>query len=292
MDYLHIIAIYVFLVFVLALYFIAKVLTKEEKIGNDTDFITGFINKKEKQILKNDINIKVSTYLILLFIFPLLIGIIVFLLSKNAILTVIFTLSGMLVPDAIITFLKNKQNKEFDEKYEKSLEQLSSCLKAGMSIMQSIKEVSENKFIAENIRKRYAKLYADLTMGITIKDAFREFAESTNSEDAKDVALVIDVSEDVGGHEADAIMIIVKSIHDRLMLKKEVRSMFAATTFLIYLMDCLPLIIISWLCLTSPLYKEFYFNGIHIIYALIIVTSCLTGSIINHRKIKKIIKEI
>ena len=129
-------------------------------------------------------------------------------------------------------------------------------------------------------------------MGMSIKEAFRGFAESTNSEDAKDVALVIDVSEDVGGHEADAIMIIVKSIHDRLMLKKEVRSMFAATNFLIYLMDFLPLIIILWLSLTSPLYKEFYFSGTHIIYALIIVLSCLTGSFLNHRKIRKILKEI
>ena len=139
MDYLHIIVIYVFFIFVLAFYFIAKVLNKEEKIGNDTDFITNFINKKEKQIIKNDINIKISAYLILLFICPLMIGIMAFLLSKNAIITVIFALSGILVPDAIITFLKNKENKEFDEKYEKSLEQLSSCIKAGMSIMQSIK---------------------------------------------------------------------------------------------------------------------------------------------------------
>ncbi len=291
MDYVHIIAIWVLFVAILTIYFIAKIWTKEQRIGHESDYITDFIDKKKNFIRKNDVSLSFTVYILIMMLSPVITGLLIYILTKKAILSVLLAFSSLMIPDAILTFLKNRENKIFEEKYERSLEQLSTALKAGMSIMQAVKEVSENKFIYEPIRKRFANLYADLTMGVSTKDAFLSFAESTASSDAMDVALVIDVQNETGGHEAEAVMLIAQDIRTRLLLRKEIRTMFASTRFMVYTMDILPFGIMLWLIITNKSYTAYYFSGVHIIYMGIMVLLCLIGSLINHRKIYKSLKE-
>ncbi len=293
MNVIHIIILWVIFVFLVATYLIAKLLAKKNRFGyGDENFVQDFVDKKQNIIDKNDINMSITTYMSILILCPLLIGVGAYLLSQNIFMALILGISSILIPDTIIMILKERENKIFEEKYERSLEQLSSSLRAGLSIMQAVKEVSENKFIYEPLRKRYAKLYADLTMGVPINTAFKTFAESTNSADAMDVALVIDVQGEAGGREAEAVMLIAKDIRERLMLRKELRSMFASTTYMVYTMDILPLLIMLWLTLTNKSFKDYYFNGLHIIILAGLIFVCLLGSLINHRKIKKIMKGV
>ncbi len=291
MDYMHIIALWVLFVVLVAVYFVAKVWTRKQRIGYESDFITDFINKKDQTIKKNDVDMTLTTYLLILVISPIITGVLVYIFTKKGFFAIGVALCSVTLPDAILFFMKNKENKLFEEKYERSLEQLSSALKAGMSVMQAVKEVSENKFIYEPIRRRYANLYADLTMGVSLKDAFKLFAESTESSDASDVALVIEIQEETGGHEAEAVMLIAKDIRDRLMLRKEIRAMFASTSFMVYTMDVLPFLIMVWLTATNKSYSQYYFSGIHIFYLVGLVGICLLGSILNHHKIRKLLRE-
>lgn len=289
LDYMHIVALWVLFVLLIAVYIILKIWTKETILGNEKDFITAYIEKKRDKIEKNDVKMSLTVYLTLLVLCPIVIGVGGYLISKNAIFSILFALSSVMIPDGILLFLKQRENKIFEEKYERSLEQLSSALKAGMSIMQAVKEVSENKFIYEPIRNRYKKIYSDMAMGISVKDAFNNFAESVDSDDAKDVALVIEIQNEVGGREAEAIMSIAKDIHDRLMLRKEIRSLFAGTSYMVWVMDILPLLIIVFLTFTNATYRNYYFNGIGVFVLIIIVLCCLMGSFMNHRKIAKVI---
>lgn len=291
LDYMHIVALWVVFVLLIAAYIILRIWTKQTILGNDKDFITVFIEKKSDKILKNDVKMSITAYFVLLIVCPIVIGAGVFFFTQNAVFSILCALSGIMIPDGLLLFLKQRENKVFEEKYERSLEQLSSSLKAGMSIMQAVKEVSENRFIYEPIRRRYEKMYADMTMGVSVTDAFRSFAESVDSEDAKDVALVVEIQDEVGGREAEAIMSIADDIHDRLMLRKEIRSMFAGTSYMVWLMDFLPLLIIIFLCFTNNSYRSYYLNGYGILVLIGIVLACLIGSFINHRKISKIIAE-
>lgn len=292
MKVVYIISIWVITVLLFAIYFIARVWTKQSRIADDSDFITTFIKKKQNLIYKNDVNMTITSYMTIMILSPIILGIISFIISRNFLITIVLMACGLLVPDAVLLFMKNKENKLFEEKYEKSLEQLSSALKAGLSIMQAVKEVSDNKFIYEPIRRRYQKLYADLSMGVTIKDAFTQFAKSTNSDDAVDVALVIEIQEETGGREAEAIMIIAKDIRERLTLRKELRAMFASTRIMIYAMDILPLITLLFMILSNSSYQNYYLEGTHILYLLGFLILCAIGSFINHRKLRKIMKEV
>ena len=291
LDYMHIVALWIIFVMLVAAYIILRIWTKQTILGNDKDFITAFVEKKKVNIEKNDVKMSLTVYFSLLIICPLLIGTGVFIFTQNAVFAIICALSGIMIPDGILLFLKQRENKVFEEKYERSLEQLSSALKAGLTIMQAVKEVSENRFIYEPIRKRYEKLYADMVMGVSVKDAFNNFADSVDSEDARDVALVVEIQNEVGGREAEAIMSIADDIHDRLMLRKEIRSMFAGTSYMVWLMDLLPILVIVFLCFTNNTYRNYYFNGMGIFILIGIILLCLLGSFFNHRKMAKVLAE-
>ena len=64
-------------------------------------------------------------------------------------------------------------------------------------------------------------------MGISTEEAFQRFADRTGSPDAQDVAAAISMQMRVGGSEAKIMESIATNIQDRIMLRKEIQSVFA-----------------------------------------------------------------
>lgn len=293
MTYIHIIVLWVVFVFLISLCFVIKVCSKQGLVSTDIDIFTTLINKKKESLKKSDIDMSIISYFGIMFGAPLVLGISMYIISRNALLSVVVAASSLLTPEAIIMILKQKVDKEYEERYARSLEQLSFSLKSGLSIIQAVQEVANNKFIHESIRERYRRLSMDLQMGISISEGFKRFADSTTSKDAKDVALAIDIQNEVGGHEADIIMSIAKDIHDRIMLRREIKSIFSGTSSMVYIMDVLPLGVILYLCLTDPTYIDYYFKSTaNVVLFGFLIGLCILGSIMNHIKLGKILKGV
>lgn len=289
----HIIAAWIFFVILLAIAVIIAICKKQTLLTEDLDFFSLLILRKKQKIENSNVNMTINTYLAIMIVTPLVLGVISFFCSKNATFSVIVALSSLLLPEGIIFIMQMKANKEFEERYVRSLDQLASSLKSGMSIMQAVQDVASNKFVHESIRKRYQNIYSDLQMGVPVADAFRHFAEFTNNKDARDVAVAIDVQNEIGGHEADVIMSIAQEIHNRIILRKEIKSIFSGTSSMIIIMDFIPTSIILFLCLTDASYLRFYFSSpIYIAIFFVLIGCCAFGSFINHYKLKKIMKGV
>lgn len=291
MESLHIIMCWAGFVFLIAAYLIARVCVSTSRVAEEEDIINHFIRKKELNLRKNELSMKISTYMAVLICSPIIIGVLCYIATQNALFTVILSVAGFFVPEGIVYFMKYKANREFEERYARSLEQLASSLKAGMTILQAVQEVAENKFIHESIREKYRKMSTDLQMGISVTEAFKNFAEGTANQDATDVAVAIDIQNEVGGHEAEVIMSIAKDIHDRIMLRHEIKSLFSGTSSMVYIMDVLPILVIVFLSITNASYLKFYTSSpLNMGLFCVIIVFCVTGSIINHAKLAKIMK--
>ena len=219
MSYIHIIVLFEIFIFLIALYFIMKMHMKNSRISKEKDFIDMYIESIEKMIEKAGVSLSIKTYLIILIVAPLITGIIVYFLSQNAVFSVLIGAFGLFTPRGVVALIAYDNKKKFEERYAKSLRQLSASLEAGSSILNAVTEVSACPFLHDTIRKKYAKLSSDLMMGVSVTDAFKSFAEGTNSQDAEDVALAIDVQNAVGGHEADVIRDISNNIYSRIILR-------------------------------------------------------------------------
>lgn len=291
MSYIHIIVLFEIFVFLIALYFIMKMHMKNSRISIEKDFIDMYIESIEKMIEKAGVSLSIKTYLIILIVAPLITGIIVYFLSQNAVFSVLIGAFGLFTPRGVVALIAYDNKKKFEEWYAKSLRQLSASLEAGSSILNAVTEVSACPFLHDTIRKKYAKLSSDLMMGVSVTDAFKSFAEGTNSQDAEDVALAIDVQNAVGGHEADVIRDISNNIYSRIMLRRETKSILTDTTIMVRVFDILPYIIIIGFTMLNKQFIEIYFsNPVYVLVYIGFLVTPLIGSLLNHRTIKKIKK--
>ena len=291
MSYIHIIVLFEIFIFLIALYFIMKMHMKNSRISKEKDFIDMYIESIEKMIEKAGVSLSIKTYLIILIVAPLITGIIVYFLSQNAVFSVLIGAFGLFTPRGVVALIAYDNKKKFEERYAKSLRQLSASLEAGSSILNAVTEVSACPFLHDTIRKKYAKLSSDLMMGVSVTDAFKSFAEGTNSQDAEDVALAIDVQNAVGGHEADVIRDISNNIYSRIMLRRETKSILTDTTIMVRVFDILPYTIIIGFTMLNKQFIEIYFsNPVYVLVYIGFLVTPLIGSLLNHRTIKKIKK--
>ena len=291
MGVIHIIALYVFFVILVAFYFIAKEIGKESKVSREQDFVTKLISEKKASLEAMNISLSIENYLRIMALAPIVAGILGYILSSSGLIAVIFGGIALLMPEAVANIMKHNRDKQFEERYARSLEQLSSSLRAGLSIAQAVEDVAECKFVHESMRLKYAKLSSDLQMGISVSEAFRRFAEGTGNDDAMDVAIAIDVQNEVGGHEAEVIEEIAANIHDRIMLRREIKSIFSGTNTMVWMMDFICPLTMIWFALTNREYVSTYFSSpLFMLLLLVFLVMMLAGSLINHRTVRKVQK--
>ena len=151
MSYIHIIVLFEIFIFLIALYFIMKIHMKNSRISIEKDFIDMYIESIEKMIEKAGVSLSIKTYLIILIVAPLITGIIVYFLSQNAVFSVLIGAFGLFTPRGVVALIAYDNQKKFEERYAKSLRQLSASLEAGSSILNAVTEVSACPFLHDTI---------------------------------------------------------------------------------------------------------------------------------------------
>ena len=114
-------------------------------------------------------------------------------------------------------------------------------------------------FIHDSIRASFRQIDTDLKVGLSVKESFLRAAHKLNSEDALDVALAISLQNELGGNEARVVETIARNISGRILLRREIKSLFADTNITILMMDFVPMFIIIGLIFGSPQYIAPFF---------------------------------
>lgn len=286
MSSIHIIMLFAAAIILVGVFFIARLHIKKSILGTEKDVIDLFEERKEKEIETLGVSVSMTTYYALLLVIPIALGVIVYVFSQNGIAAIALALIGIIFPDVLIRVMAHNTSKRFEERYAKSLEQLGASLRVGMSISQAVEDVASCKFVHETIRLKYAKISSDLMLGLSVEEAFNNFAKGTGSKDAMDVALAISVQSEVGGKEAEVIQTIANNIHERLMLRKEVSSIFSGTSSMIWMMDIFPIILFAGFTITNEEYAHLYFSEPK--YMLLffgLIAFVALGCFINHRSL-------
>lgn len=199
---------------------------------------------------------------------------------------------GFLVPDVIVLIQSSSQKQKFEERYARSLRQLSAALKSGMSLHQAVEDVCHSPFIHDDIRVEYQRLSADLKLGVSIQDAFTKFAERVQFPDADDVAIAMSMQAQVGGREGEVIEGIAKNIGDRMMLRKEINSMFSGSNGTILALDFFPFAIIGFSLFSGNTFMGTYLSSPTQFLILVVLLAFMgIGSIVTHGMVAKMKKE-
>lgn len=193
-----VIALFCSSIMLFSLFFIAKVHCSESRVNVGDDFITVFLKDRERVIKKSGSRMAISTYLLILGISPLAVGAFVYFFSQNGLFSILMAFMGFLIPDILLMIIRNSTQKKYEERYARALNQMGSSLRAGLSIARAVEDVAQCKFVHPSMQKCFAKLSADLQMGLPVSEAFQRMADDCGNEDAQDVALAIAVQDTVG----------------------------------------------------------------------------------------------
>jgi len=215
---------------------------------------------------------------------PIMIGLVFWMFTANLAMSVILALFGLAAPEVYIRVTAKKQHRLFDERYARALRSMASALRSNQTIQQAVDEVGQNVFIHESIREGFRQISSDLRVGLPVKEAFERFAEQTGSNDAKDVASAIAMQNDVVGNVAQIISSVSQNISDRIMVRKEIKSLFADTSVMILVMDIMPVIILIGLYFGAPQYITPYFESPLMTMLFIgLITVTMVGSFVIRR---------
>lgn len=260
--------------------------------AHSQDFIDDFFARREKRLKRNPWNMDLRTYNLIGTVCAILLSVAGYTISGKLLYGFLLAIAGFLCPELIVRLQSSAQRTAFEERYARGLRQLASGLKSGLSIHQAIEDVCRSPFVHDSIRREFSQLSTDLKLGISINDAFDRFADRVRCQDAADVAIAIHLQNKVGGREAEVIESVAGNISSRLMLRKEVGSMFAGSRATILALDIIPFVIIVFLMLFAPSYIQPYFQSSTMLMALIgLIAFMGVGSLVIHSMVAKMRRE-
>ena len=252
------------------------------------DFIDKVFQKLEDRLSRYGGRMTVSTYLGIA-VLGYTVVCLVFMLSGQPLpISCLLSVVGLYTPEMVLKVYSGRQKKLFEDRYARALQQFASSLRSGLTVQQAVEDICVCPYIHESIRSSYRQIDTDLRVGISVKNAFLRAAKKLGSVDAMDVAIAISLQHELGGSQAKVIESIARNISSRILLRREIKSMFADTSITIIMMDAVPLCIIVALILGSPQYlAPFFASPVMTALFIGIVLFTFVGSVVIRKVVKK-----
>lgn len=270
------------LVFLLGVIFIYR-LHRDKGIAGSDDMFDRYIERQTLVLRRSDAPFSIKTYVIMQASIPVAFAIFGYVASGQPVMLFILFLFGLRIPDLIVKVFAERAAKDFNRKFEESLSILATSLKAGLSLTQAVETVRDSSTLNRSMRERYARLSASLAVGIPIRDAFRQFAEETPSQAARDMALAVDLQNEVGGRETEAIETIAQEIRAQISTKRKVDSIFGSTSSMLLMFDIMPEGMMIAYLFVYPDSKAVYFSMPALTVLLVVLLLIpIIGSFVTH----------
>lgn len=283
------IPIYVFLaisIFALDIAVIYHIRDRYVGISKEKDFLEKFIETKKRSMDSNLGGMSFKMYTVLVILCPVAVTLLIWFILKRPILAVVAGLFSVFLPELVLRFTVTKQKENFEERYAVALKTLAAGLESGLSVQQAVNEIANNPFIHDSIKRGFNQISSDIKVGISVPNAFRRFANDNRSEDAQDVASAIAMQSEVGGSEARVIEAIAGNIKDRIMMRREIKTLFTDTTVMVRVMDVLPFIMLGGFYFFAPQFIMPFFESVpRIIGFILLIGYMIGGSLCLHYKI-------
>jgi tight adherence protein B len=182
----------------------------------------------------------------------------VFVLTKNILMTFAVVILVMFFPFLLINFKTGQRIKKFNEQLPDTLQLIEGALKAGYSLNQSLAMViSETK---PPMSEEFKITMSEIRMGLSDKDALENMAKRINSELFNWVILAINIQRDVGGNLAEIMDIIANTIREKERVLRQIKALVAEGKLSAYVLIGLPIIMAIALSIMNKEYINVLFT--------------------------------
>jgi tight adherence protein B len=186
-------------------------------------------------------NISGTRFVTMHMVAVVIVTLIVFVLTKNFIITLAVVVLVIFLPFLLINFKTNQRIKKFNEQLPDTLQLVEGALKAGYSLNQSlVMVINETK---PPISEEFRITINEIRMGISEKEALENMAKRINSELFNWVILAVNIQREVGGNLAEIMDIIANTIREKERVLRQIKALTAEGKLSAYVLIGLPIIL-------------------------------------------------
>jgi len=195
----------------------------------------GFLLKKWNQTQKDKAE-KTSSQFEEMFIFlkrevivtlyivtPLILGILGFFLTKNVLIVLAGMAVGISFPFLLVKFMDKKRRSKFNSQLGDGLMIMSSCLKGGLTLIQSFEVLAEE--MDPPIGQEVSLLVREIKVGVSLEEALTRLEKRMPSEEMTLITSAILVARETGGDLTKVFARLIETIRDRIKLKEMVQTL-------------------------------------------------------------------
>lgn len=225
-------------------------------------FITEYLKKKSRErkyeskkskteilLMNADSSLTIEEFNIIRIILMLTVAIIVYFITSNLFITIIFPILIWIFPIMLLKSAKKRRLKKFQNQLSDGINMLSNSLRAGYSYLQSINAVAKD--MPDPIGKEFKILLKEMSLGVNSEKALDNLHERISSEDLGLMITAIKIQQETGGNLAEILSNISLTIRERIEIQGEIRTLTAQGKISGLILGFLPIALVLILSVVS-----------------------------------------
>jgi tight adherence protein B len=157
---------------------------------------------------------------------------------------------GLLVPQAVISHLRERRRARFADQLEGVLQLVSGSLRAGYGLLQALNTAATEA--PSPAREEFGRVIVETRLGRDLTDSLHGVADRMDSEDFRWVAQAIDIQRSVGGDLASILDTVAETIRERNQIKRHIEALSAEGRISAYILIALPFVIAGFILALAP----------------------------------------
>ena len=206
------------------------------------------------RILKADLKLRVSEYIVLQIVVMGVAGLIMWALLGSAWLIPVGVIIGAFIPRIVTNFLATRRLNNFDGQLSDTLNLWVNSLRSGYSVLQGMESIATE--MPAPISSEFERVVQEVRLGLSLDQALGNMLRRVPSEDLDLVVTAVNIQREVGGNLAEILDVISFTIRERVRIKREIRTLTAQVRGSAYIVTALPLALGFILYLINPSYVE------------------------------------
>ncbi|MFZ2938452.1 MAG: type II secretion system F family protein [Candidatus Omnitrophota bacterium] len=209
----------------------------------------GWKIKKEKDVEKQlddlfSYNKSPRSIVMTVFIFPPILGLAAFLVFRSLLLAIIGVGLGLFIPTLMLNLRNSRRRKKFNNQILDAIMILSSSLKGGLSLLQSLEVLIEE--MPAPMSQEIGLVIRENKMGISLEESLRRLDKRMRMEELSLVINSILVARETGGDLTKVFSRLSTTIRDNRKLKENIKTLTMQGKLQGLVMSVLPILFVLW----------------------------------------------
>jgi tight adherence protein B len=213
----------------------------------------GFFAPTKERISKADVKLRVSEYIVLVFLSAIGVAIATyFLMNHNKLLAIIGAFVGLQIPRIYLGMAASRRMNAFDNQLSDTLNLWVNALRSGYSVLQGMEAIATE--LPPPISREFERVVQEVRLGLSMEEALLNMYRRVPSEDLDLIITAVNIQREVGGNLAEILDTISYTIRERVRIKGEIRSLTAQGRISGWVVGLLPLGLAGMLYMINPDY--------------------------------------